>query len=109
MAHDLTADGWQRRHFTRTLVQWAPSLLLLLVPGPWGLRAALPFLVLVGALYVSASYLQETRMHRLARNGLPAELAEQADEVRRDRAELAELVRIDRRRAKATRRFSEGG
>lgn len=106
---DLTGDGWERRHFTRTLVQWTPSLLLLLLPGPWLLRASLPLLVLIGAMYVSASYLQETRVHRLQRHGLPAELAEQADETRRDAKELADLVRIEKRRAKARTRYSEGG
>ncbi len=106
---DLTGDGWERRHVTRTLVQWTPSLLLLLLPGPWLLRASLPLLVLIGSLYVSASYLQETRVHRLLRHGLPTELAEQADETRRDAKELDHLVRIEKRRAKLRTRYSEGG
>lgn len=108
VARDLTGDGWERRHFTRTLVQWAPSLLLLLLPGPVWLRVLLPLLVLIGSLYVSASYLQETRTHRLARHGLPVELAEQADETRRDAKELAQLVRIEKRRARMRTRYSEG-
>lgn len=30
---DLTGRGWVRRHFVRTLVQWAHSLLLIALPG----------------------------------------------------------------------------
>ena len=107
--HDLTADGWERRHLARTLVQVSPSLLLLLLPGPWLLRLSLPLLVLIGALYVSVSYLQESRVARLHRNGVPVEAATEADEARRDAKELAELVRIERRREKFRARYSEGG
>lgn len=106
--HDLTDDGWERRHLARTLVQVSPSLLLLLLPGPWLLRLSLPLLVLIGALYVSVSYLQESRVARLNRNGVPVEHAEDADEARRDAKELAELVRVEKRREKFRARYSEG-
>lgn len=87
---DLLGPRWVLRHFVRTLVQWTPSLLLLLLSGPVVLRLSLPFLVLLGCLYVSASYLHETRAHRLLKNGLTIELAAQAD---RDRAGARDVVR----------------
>lgn len=68
---DATVRTWVLRHLARTLAQWVPSLLLLLLPGPWALRLSLPLLVLLGAVYVSLSYLEETSEQRLLRHGFP--------------------------------------
>lgn len=99
VARDLLGPRWVLRHFVRTGVQWAPSLLLVLLPGPWALRASLPLLVLVGCAYVSASYLQETRAHRLAKNGLPVELATEADARRHQAREKLRSAELATRRA----------
>lgn len=85
---DLTCRTWVFRHFARTLVQWMPSLLLILLPGPLSLRLSLPLVVLFGALYVSASYIEETAEHRLAKHGFPLGMAK---EMRRARVETAAL------------------
>ena len=92
--HDLTCRTWVLRHIARTLTQWVPSLLLMLLPGPFSLRLSLPVLVLLGALYVSVSYIEETTEHRLAKHGFPLGMAK---EMRRARVETAALD-DDRRR-----------
>lgn len=86
--NDLTCRTWVLRHLARTLVQWLPSLLLLLLPGPLSLRVSLPLLVLLGALYVSVSYIEETTEHRVAKHGYPLGMAK---EMRRARLETAAL------------------
>jgi hypothetical protein len=98
---DLTGDRWVQRHVARTLTQWAPTLLLIALPGPLLLRASLPFLVLVGCLYVSVSYLEETRAHRLLKHGIPAEVGTRADAERREHRELVRGAELSLRRAAA--------
>jgi hypothetical protein len=73
---DLTGRTWIARHLCRALAQWAvPALpLLLLLPGPLGLRLGASLMGLIVALYYSASYLQEIRSARLVRHGWPANL-----------------------------------
>ncbi|HEV7451645.1 MAG TPA: DUF5313 family protein [Pseudonocardiaceae bacterium] len=86
--HDLTCRTWVLRHFSRTLAQWVPSLVLMLLPGPLSLRVSLPLVVLLGALYVSASYIEETCEHRLAKHGFPLGMAK---EMRLARVEIAAM------------------
>lgn len=103
--NDLTGPRWVLRHFVRTLVQWVPSLLLLTLPGPLALRAALPLLVLVGCLYVSASYLEETRAHRLIKHGIAVETGTAADSARlADREVVRDAERTLRRAASKPQR-----
>jgi hypothetical protein len=86
--HDLTCRSWVLRHLSRTVTQWVPSLLLMLLPGSLMLRLSLPLVVLLGALYVSVSYIEETTEHRLAKHGFPLGMAK---EMRRARVETAAL------------------
>ncbi len=72
--HDLTARTWLLRHLTRTLVQWLPTGLLALLPGPVLLRVLLPMFVLCGALLVSVFFAWETRNHRLYKHGFVPEI-----------------------------------
>lgn len=95
--HDVTCPTWVLRHFARTLTQWAPTLLLILLPGSMMLRLSLPLLVLLGALFVSASYIEETCEHRLAKHGFPLGMAK---EMRQARVEIAAMD-DDRRLGKA--------
>lgn len=88
--HDLTTRTWVLRHLSRTLAQCAPTLLLLLLPGPLSLRLSLPLLVLIGALYVSASYLEETTEHRALKHGFTPGLAKHL------RAARVATARLDR-------------
>jgi hypothetical protein len=60
----------------------------MLLPGSWSLRLSLPVLVLLGALYVSASFIEETTEHRLAKHGFPLGMAK---EMRIARIETAAL------------------
>ncbi len=86
--YDTTSRTWVLRHLSRTLTQCAPSLLLMLLPGPLWLRASLPLLVVLGALYASVSYIEETTEHRLAKHGYPLGMGR---EVRRARREVERL------------------
>lgn len=101
--HDLMGDRWVLRHLGRTLVQWAPSLALLALPGPVGLRLSLPLLVLVGCLYVSVSYLDETRTHRLLKHDIDPAEASAADAARRAESEVVAEAELALRRAAARR------
>ncbi len=88
--HDATCRTWMLRHFSRALAQWAPTLLLVLLPGPLLLRLSLPLLVLIGSLYVSASYIEETTEHRVAKHGYPLGLAREMRLARREVQRLDE-------------------
>ncbi|MEO6879984.1 MAG: DUF5313 family protein [Mycobacteriaceae bacterium] len=101
--HDLMGDRWVLRHLVRTLAQWAPSLALLALPGPVGLRLSLPLLVLVGCMYVSVSYLDETRTHRLLKHGIDPAEASVADAARRAESEVVAEAELAVRRAAARR------
>lgn len=72
--HDLTCRTWFLRHILRTLTQFLPALLLLLVPGPLSITVYLPAIVLFGGLYMSVSFAWETRDHRLYKHGFVPEL-----------------------------------
>lgn len=72
--HDLTCGTWFVRHLSRTLVQWAPSLLLLLLPWPLSFTAFLPAIMLFCMFYMSVSFAWEARDARLYRHGFPPEM-----------------------------------
>jgi len=75
--HDLTCRTWVLRHLARTLAQWAPTLLLMLLPGPSPLRLSLPVLVIPASLYASPPYIDVTSHHRLPTHGVPSGIATQ--------------------------------
>lgn len=85
---DVTCRTWVLRHLSRTFAQWLPCLLLVLVPGPLWLRLCMPLLVLIGALYASACYIEETCEHRLAKHGYPLGMARELRHARREMARL---------------------
>jgi len=69
--HDLTDPDWRVRQLLRVVVQAAlPCLVLLLLPGPWTVRALAIALVLIGALGVSALFADELRDRRLRQHGV---------------------------------------
>lgn len=72
--HDLTCRTWLLRHLMRALVQCAPSLLLLLLPGPLSLRLYLPALVFLGGAFISLSFAWEARNQRLYKHGFVPEM-----------------------------------
>jgi len=88
--HDATCRTWALRHFSRALAQWAPTCLLVLLPGPLSLRLSLPLLVLIGALYASASFIDETTEHRVAKHGYPLGMAREMRLARRELGRLDE-------------------
>lgn len=82
--HDATCRTWVLRHLSRTLAQWAPTMALVLLPGPLLLKFSLPLLVLIGSLYASVSYIEETIEHRVAKHGYPLGLAREMRLARRE-------------------------
>ncbi|MGH3979229.1 MAG: DUF5313 family protein [Pseudonocardiaceae bacterium] len=82
--HDTTSRTWALRHLSRTLTQCVPALLLVLLPGPLWLRWTLPLIVVVGALYASVSYIEETTEHRLAKHGYPLGMGREVRKARRE-------------------------
>ncbi|HEX3829136.1 MAG TPA: DUF5313 family protein [Sporichthyaceae bacterium] len=72
--HDLTCRAWFVRHLLRTVAQWAPSLLLLLLPFPVSFTVLLPLMMLFCALYMAVSFAWEMRSARLYRHGFVPEL-----------------------------------
>lgn len=88
--YDATCRTWALRHFSRTIAQWAPTTALMLLPGPLSLRLSLPLLVLIGALYTSASYIEETTEHRVAKHGYPLGIARELRLARREVQRLDE-------------------
>lgn len=78
--HDLTARTWFVRQLARTTVQCLPSLLLLLLPGPMGLRIALPLFVLISAMFMAAIFSPMLREKRLYQHGFMPEIVLARDE-----------------------------
>jgi hypothetical protein len=72
--HDLTCRTWLLRHLSRALAQCAPSLLLLLLPGPLSLRLYMLALVFLGGIFISLSFAWEARNQRLYRHGFMPEM-----------------------------------
>ncbi len=101
--HDTTTGSWWLRHLARSLVQMAVpiALVLVLLPAPWGLRAAAAGGGVVLALIFSLAYMAETTENRVVKAGYPAGTAQGA----RDRAGLVRQQEESRRkRAAADRR-----
>lgn len=78
--NDLTARTWFVRQLARTTVQCLPALLLLLLPGPMGLRIALPLFVLVSAMFMAAIFSPMLREKRLYQHGFMPEIVLARDE-----------------------------
>ena len=74
---DLTGPTAAARHVTRALVQCAvpAALLVVLLPGPLGLRFGTAMIGVIVALYYSTTYLQQILASRLVKHGWPADLA----------------------------------
>jgi hypothetical protein len=81
---DLTGSTAWARHVCRALVQCAvpAALLVLLLPGPLGLRFGTAMLGVIVALYYSTTYLQQILTGRLVKHGWPADLGVVAKERR---------------------------
>ena len=89
--YDTTTETWWLRHVARTLVQMAIpiAVIMVLLPAPWGLRAAVCGAgIFLGFIY-SLAYMPETTEHRVVKAGYPAGTAtahrERAGSVRQRR------------------------
>lgn len=100
---DTTTRTWGLRHVARMLVQMAVpiALVMLLLPAPLGLRAAVAGGgVFLGLIY-SLAYMPETTENRVVKAGYPAGTA---TAVRERAAQQRELRDSERRRAANARR-----
>ena len=101
--HDTTTDTWWARHVARALVQMSIpiTLILVLLPAPWGLRAAVCGAGIFLGLIYSLAYMPETTENRVVKAGYPAGTAT----ARRERAaHRRQQQETERRRAAAARR-----
>jgi uncharacterized protein DUF5313 len=76
--HDLTGRTWVARHISRALVQCAvpATLLVVLLPGPLGIRLGTAMLGVIVALYYLTTYVPQIIAGRLIKHGWPADLGQ---------------------------------
>ena len=101
--HDTTTRTWGLRHIARMLVQMSIpiALILVLLPAPFGLRAAVAGGgVFLGLIY-SLAYMPETTENRVVKAGYPAGTATARREEAAHRRDLRDS---ERRRAANARR-----
>ena len=101
--HDTTARTWWLRHMSRSLVQMAIPIVLVmaLLPAGWGLRAAAAGGGIALALFYSLAYMPETTENRVVKAGYPAGTAT----AERERAGLGrQRQESERKRAAAVKR-----
>ena len=69
--HDTTTGTWWLRHISRSLVQVAIpiALVMIFMPAGWGLRAAAAGGGLFQALFYSLAYMPETTENRVVKAG----------------------------------------
>ncbi len=101
--HDTTTRTWGLRHIVRALVQLAVpiAVVLLVVPGPFWIRAMAALGGLIMGLIFSIAYMPETTEHRVVKAGYPAGTAERAHA---EASRLREQEDSRARRAAAARR-----
>ena len=99
---DTTVGTWWLRHLVRMLVQLAIPIAVVLVvlPAPWGLRAACAGGGLALALIFSLAYMPEVTENRVIKAGYPAGTAT----ARRERAARLRDQRDSARRSAAAAR-----
>lgn len=101
--YDTSTRTWALRHVLRSMVQLAVPivLVLILVPGPFWIRAMAALGGILLGLFFSLGYMTETTENRVKRAGFPAGSAQAA----RDRAAgERQITESERRRAAALRR-----
>ena len=101
--HDTTTGTWWLRHLARMAVQLSIpiTLVMVLLPAGWGLRAAVAGGGVFLALIYGLAYMPETTEHRVVKAGYPAGTAT----LHRERvAQLREDRDRERRRAATVRR-----
>ncbi len=91
--HDTTTGTWGLRHVARMLVQMSIPIVLIMVflPAPWQLRAAVAGGGIFLGLIYSLAYMPETTENRVVKAGYPAGTAGQV------RSERVERERLERR------------
>lgn len=101
--HDTTTGTWGWRHVARAVVQMLipVGLVLLVLPGPFWIRAMAAFGGLLLGLIFSIAYMSETTENRVKKAGYPPGTAQAV----RDRAQVArDAERSERLKVAAAKR-----
>jgi hypothetical protein len=71
--HDVTCRSWALRQVLRSLLVLAPlvAVVLIVIPGPFWIRAVSALAGIILGLIYSLGYLIETTEHRLVKAGYP--------------------------------------
>ncbi|MGY1812552.1 DUF5313 family protein [Blastococcus sp. SYSU D00820] len=101
--YDTTTGSWWLRHVSRTLVQIAIPIAIVMVvlPAGWGLKAATAGGGIALALLYSLAYMVEATENRVVKAGYPAGTAQA---VRDRRGLVRQQAESERKRAAAARR-----
>lgn len=104
--HDTTAPSWALRQVARSLTVISPMIvaLLVLVPGPFWIRALSALGGLLMSLLYSLGFLVETAEHRLVKAGYPAGTGAA---VRQRRAVQGRSAATERRRQRMFQRLEK--
>jgi len=89
--HDTTGSTWVWRHLSRSVVQIAPILVLVIVfvPGPEWIRLVGAVAGSLMALVFSLAYMVESNDRRLAKAGFPNGLGERTRQLRATEGQAA--------------------
>ena len=101
--HDTTTETWWLRHVARMFVQMSIpiALIMVLLPAPWQLRAAVAGAgIFLGFIY-SLAYMPETTENRVVKAGYPAGTA---TAVREEHSKRRQVEQSQRRRAAEAKR-----
>lgn len=101
--YDVTTRTWVLRHAARTLLQLAVPVVLIvvLVPGPLGLRLGMALIGVILGLAFALAYMTETVENRVRKAGYPIGSAQAG----RDRASAQrQVLAAQQRREAAARR-----
>ena len=98
--YDLTCPTWPLRHLARLLVPLVPvvAILVVLLPGPWWLRAMAVLMGSVVGLLYTFVFLYESSDRRAAKFGYPSGTLQAAREDRRAAQALARAAADFQRR-----------
>ena len=103
MLHDTTTGTWWLRHVARVFVQMAVpiALVLIVLPAPFGLRAAAAGGGIFLALIYALAYMPEAVENRVVKAGYPAGTAQA---VRDEAGLVRQHKESERKRAAAAKR-----
>jgi hypothetical protein len=107
--HDTTTGSWGWRHVARAVVQMLVpiGLVLLILPGPFWIRAMAAFGGLLLGLIFSVAYMSETTENRVKKAGYPAGTAQAVRDRAQRSTDAERTVRLQAAAARRAARYRE--